>query len=119
MSVTVKPSHTATEPAGTVNVREIASHDTVPWEDFLAKSAGANLYHTPVWRDVVTSCFGHTSVYLLSERANQVTGVLPLFLIRNPILGRKLISLPYDIGSGGAIAADPDSERAFAEQAVT
>src|SRR5262245_545119 len=119
MSATVQPSHKPTEAAGKVSVREVASQDTARWEDFLAKSAGANLYHTPVWRDVVTECFGHTPTYLLSERAGQVTGVLPLFLIRNPILGRKLISLPYDIGSGGAIAADPDSERALAEQAVT
>jgi len=118
MSVTVKPSHTATEPAGTVSVRQIASHDTARWEDFLARSAGANLYHTPAWRDVVTECFGHTPVYLLSERANQATGVLPLFLIRNPILGCKLLSLPYDIGSGGAIAADHESERALVEHAV-
>src|SRR5262245_2290645 len=119
MSATVQPSHKPTEAAGKVSVREVASQDTARWEDFLAKSAGANLYHTPLWCDVVKECFGHTPLYLLSERAGQVTGVLPLFLIRNPILGRKLISMPYDIGSGGAIAADPESEGALAEQSVS
>jgi len=118
MSATVQPSHQATEATSTVSVRQIASNDTARWEEFLAKSAGANLYHTPAWRDVVAECFRHTPVYLLSERANQVTGVLPLFLIRNPFLGCKLISMPYDIGSGGAIAADHESERALVAQAV-
>jgi hypothetical protein len=41
-----------------------------------------------------------------------------MFLIRFPLMGCKLVSMPYDIGSGGALAMDEAAERALTERAI-
>jgi hypothetical protein len=99
-------------------VRELAAADTAAWTQFLNTHSGANLYHTPVWRATLTEVFGHRPLYLLAEREGAVSGVLPLYLVQAPLLGSKLISIPYDIGSGGTLAADPASERSLVERAI-
>lgn len=99
-------------------VRDLAAADTDAWMKFLSTHPDANLYHTPVWRSTLTEVFGHKTQYLLAEREGRVSGVLPLYLVKAPLLGSKLISLPYDIGSGGALAADQASERSLVERAV-
>ena len=48
----------------------------------------------------------------------KLAGVLPLFLVRAPLLGAKLIGLPYDIGSGGPLAGDGETEAALVRAAI-
>jgi len=99
-------------------VRELGHADIAAWTQFLKTHPDANLYHTPVWRDTLAEVFGHRPLYLLAESDGKVSGVLPLYLVRAPLLGSKLISIPYDIGSGGGLAADQASERALVERAI-
>lgn len=99
-------------------VRPLRDTNEECWSRFLTKHSEANLYHTLIWRDVIQEVFGHQPVYLVCESAGSVCGVLPLFLVKLPLLGSKLISIPYDIGSGGALANDNRSERALVERAM-
>jgi hypothetical protein len=99
-------------------VRQAGSGDDAQWTEFLRSHPDANLYHTPAWRGIVTQVFAHTPMYLAAESAGKFSGILPLFLVKAPLLGSKLISLPYDIGSGGALASDPASERMLVERAI-
>jgi hypothetical protein len=98
--------------------RELQEENVRLWTDFVAKHPSANLYHTIVWRDVVREAFGHEPVYLFCEEDGEVRGILPMFLVKFPILGSKLISMPYDIGSGGPLAIDNVSERVLMERAI-
>lgn len=109
------PVTRAADPA----VRELREADTASWTDFVAQHPTANLYHTLLWREVITEVFGHQPIYLIAEREADVCGVLPMFLVKAPLLGSKLISLPYDIGSGGALAGDDEAERAIVEHAIS
>jgi hypothetical protein len=95
-------------------VREISGD----WTQFLGAHPDANLYHTPIWRDTLTEVFGHRSMYLAAEREGKISGILPLYLVKAPLVGSKLISIPYDIGSGGALALDEASERSLVERAI-
>lgn len=99
-------------------VRELSDNDTHAWTAFAEAHPDANLYHTLEWRDAVREIFGHEPRYLVGEFDGVIRGVLPLFLIKFPLLGSKLISIPYDIGSGGALAVDDRAERALLESAV-
>src|SRR3954454_5232514 len=99
-------------------VREIDTAGSGEWSRFLESHPGANLYHTKIWRDLIGEIFGHEPVYLAAEVEGRINGILPLFHVQAPLLGSKLISLPYDIGSGGALAADTASELALVKQAV-
>jgi len=101
-----------------LTVRELTAENAERWTRFVGAHPEANLYHTVLWRDVIQEAFAHHPVYLLCEQGNEVRGVLPMFLVKFPLLGSKLISIPYDIGSGGALAVDQVSERALVERAM-
>jgi hypothetical protein len=100
------------------NVRELTPKDTARWSAFVSAEPEADLYHTLLWRDVIKQVFRHEPRYLIAKRLGEVTGILPLFLVRLPLLGAKLVSIPYDIGSGGPLAVDEPSALALARRAV-
>jgi hypothetical protein len=104
--------------AGEVVVRQLEPADAALFGSYVSRHADATFYHTLSWRDFVVDMFRHRPVYFVAMRQGSVTGVLPAFLVRAPGLGAKLISLPYDIGSGGALADDEASERALSEAAL-
>ena len=63
---------------GGVRVRiATGSADDARWHAFTAARAGATLYQTVAWRDVVQQVFGHTARYLLAERGAPVELELP------------------------------------------
>ena len=88
------------------------------WTAFVRAHPDATLYHTLPWRDFIADVFGHAPRYLAALSGQRIAGVLPLFYIRIPLVGSKLISLPYDIGSGGALAESDTVEQALAGAAV-
>jgi serine/alanine adding enzyme len=88
------------------------------FDAYLAGRDDAALYHTVVWRDFIAQVFRHEPVYFIARRGGRTAGVWPSFLVRLPGLGSKLISIPYDIGSGGALGDDDDVDRALTTAAV-
>ena len=103
-------------PRTTVEVR--SGFRDAEWTAFVQTHPDATLYHTLQWRDFIADVFGHTSRYLVAQDGGRIAGVLPLFHIRVPLVGSKLISLPYDIGSGGALAESDAVEQQLATAAM-
>jgi hypothetical protein len=101
-----------------ITIRECSAELEPSWSAYLSRRPDATLYHTLRWRDLVVEVFGHAPLYLMAERAGEVVGVLPLFAVRMPLLGCKVISLPYDVGSGGALAEDAATESLLVEAAI-
>jgi hypothetical protein len=101
-----------------VRVRRLAEADASRWTDLVAAHPGATLYHSLLWRDVVQKVFGHAPWYLIGERDGVLVGVMPMFRVRMPFVGDKLVSMPYDLGAGGPLAVDQDAECAMMEFAV-
>jgi len=101
-----------------MEVRILQAADEPRWTDFVSRHPGATLYHTLDWREVLTRVFGHRPQYLWCEDGGRVLGVLPLFRVSLPLVGSKLISIPYDIGSGGPLAEDDRAERELASRAM-
>jgi FemAB-related protein (PEP-CTERM system-associated) len=60
--------------------------------------------------------FGYESRSLYAERRGEITGVLPLFLASNWIIGRCLMSTPF-ADYGGICADDEESTNALIERA--
>src|SRR4051812_6957461 len=96
------------------DVRLLSPAVEAEWSRYVASHAAATLYHSLEWRDLVSDVFGHYPRYLVAVRDHRVAGVLPMFLVRFPGLGRKLISLPYDVGSGGPLTDDAEAGTALA-----
>lgn len=99
--------------ADALEVRALQAGEEAAWTSYVVAHPDATLYHTLPWRDVVHKVFGHQARYLLAARGSEIAGVLPLFLVRVPLLGAKLIGLPYDIGSGGPLAGDSEADAAL------
>ena len=103
---------------GALEVRALQAGEEAAWTAYVAAHPDATLYHSLPWRDVVHEVFGHQARYLIAARGAEVAGVLPLFLVRVPLLGAKLIGLPYDIGSGGPLASDAETDAALVRAAM-
>jgi len=113
-----RSSSSAVLPGSDISVRELRNQERDRWDAFAASHPASNLYHTTLWRDFVQSAYLHRPIYLFTEREGRISGILPMFHVRVPLVGSKIISLPYDIGSGGALAPDEASGKALIEAAV-
>lgn len=99
-------------------VRTLETSDDAAWEQFARKCPDATLYQTPRWCAFIADVFGHRAHHLVAERDSEISGVLPLFLAATPIVGKRLISLPYDVSSGGPLAKDVAAGLALVTEAI-
>jgi len=79
-----------------VRVRLTESDDSRQWDAYVLANRDAGPYHLYAWRRAVEEAYGHKAFYLAAEDGEQrITGVLPLFLVKPPILRGVLVSLPF------------------------
>ena len=74
------------------------------WNDFVALSPTGTFFHTISWKTVLEKAFAYTPWYFFVECQGSIQGVLPLFLVKKPLRGHVLISIPF--GVYGGICAD-------------
>jgi FemAB-related protein (PEP-CTERM system-associated) len=70
------------------------------WDDYVQRHPSGSLFHLTKWKRVIERAFGFQSRYLFAEEGGAICGVLPLFLVRNVLQGRSLISTPYAVYGG-------------------
>jgi FemAB-related protein (PEP-CTERM system-associated) len=92
-----------------VALRTYGDTDPGKWDEYVLRHPLGSMFHLSEWKRVVEKCFGFESRYLFAEEQGQICGVLPLFLVRNILQGRSLISTPYAV-YGGPCADDPQVE---------
>jgi FemAB-related protein (PEP-CTERM system-associated) len=102
-------------PAAVV-VRDFDVGISSDWDAFLAVSERATPFHSTAWMRALQTTFKYQNRSLYVERAGQITGVLPLFLVSNWIVGRCLISSPF-ADYGGVCAQDEESADALVSRA--
>jgi FemAB-related protein (PEP-CTERM system-associated) len=86
------------------------------WEQFLGSQPLATPFHSLAWMRSLELMFGYEPRSLYAERDGKITGVLPLFLVSNWIVGRCLMSTPF-ADYGGVCASDQASADALVERA--
>ena len=64
--------------------------------------------HDPSWLDILREGLKHQTCALIAKRHGQVTGYLPLSLLRSPLFGRHLVSLPY-VNRAGVVACEDET----------
>ncbi len=99
-----------------VVVRTLAAGEDGDWDAFVLAHPHGTFFHRTAWRDLVVRFFGHRPEYLVAEADAAFRGVLPLFEVRSPLLGRALISVPYAV-YGGALADGGRGESALVDAA--
>lgn len=76
------------------------------WDNYVINKSNSSFYHLYDWRNIFESTIGHKTYYLVAREKGDITGVLPLVLIKSILFETYLISLPY-LCEGG-ICSDSD-----------
>jgi len=91
-------------------VMRAAAGDDRRWDAFVSAHAHGSPFHLTAWKRVIEKTFGYRPYYLMTLAGGRVTGVLPLFLVQNPLIKKALISSPFAVYGG--ILADTEDARA-------
>jgi serine/alanine adding enzyme len=81
------------------------------WGRAVADLGEARLAHAAEWFTVIQNAYGHDPLYLYGEDGHGRRGVLPAFVVRRPVGGTVVCSMPFLDGGGpsGGSAALADA----------
>jgi len=108
---------TPRQPTQKVRVRPMQGRDEDAWDAFVDRSPGATFFHQARWRRIVEHVFHHRCHYLIAERSDRISGVLPLAQVRSRLFGHSLVSLPFCV-YGGPVGDDEAAVSALIDAAV-
>ncbi|MAX60755.1 MAG: hypothetical protein CML93_03170 [Rhodobiaceae bacterium] len=92
--------------------------DKYAWEKFLKKFDNISIYQSLEWFNILKNSFGLSGNHLVSKNNEDINGCLPLMLIKNMILGKKLISMPHGSSGGGVITKEKIIESDLIDKAI-
>jgi FemAB-related protein (PEP-CTERM system-associated) len=95
-----------------LKIRPLSLQDHVRWDAFVEAHPCGTPFHLLAWKATLESSFGYEPRYLIGMDGEVVRAVLPLFFIRNPIMGRVLLSTPFAV-YGGILADSPEAAQAM------
>ena len=83
-----------------LRVRELLPGEDSRWDAFVRHHPDGSFFHLSGWRKVIHDVFGHEPYCVVAEHGRQWLGVLPLFWVKSPFLGKNLVSMPYGVYGG-------------------
>src|ERR1700681_2929768 len=93
----------------TLVVRGFDESDRAAWDTFVSNHPYGSPFHLIAWKESIEQTFGYRPLYLLATVDDHVAGVLPLFLVKNVLTRKRLISSPFAVYGG--ILAESDNAR--------
>ena len=112
------PFYNATEGIrAKLEVRQLEQQENPAWDEFVQGHPQGSPFHLIAWKKTMEEVFGYSPRYLLATEGGCVRGVLPLFLVKNFIMGKVLISSPFAV-YGGILADSPEVKQAIGERAL-
>lgn len=103
---------------GSLTVRRFSPAESEDaWDAFVRGHELGTPCHMRAWARLCSGVFGYKCHSLAAWRDGMVEGVLPLFLVSNPILGKILLSSPFAV-YGGVLAGSADAAAALRERAA-
>ena len=100
-----------------MEICELKKEDENAWDEYVLTHPSSTVYHQLRWKNVVMRSYGHKPYYLLAKEDGKIRGLLPLFLMKNLLFGRKIVSVPF-APYGGAIGDNKEIEDFLIEHAV-
>jgi FemAB-related protein (PEP-CTERM system-associated) len=80
-------------------------NDRQLWDNYVSSHPDGTCYHLSAWKRAVERAYGHPSYYLMARCAvpmrggernkDKIGGLLPIFHLKNFLLGSQLVSLPF------------------------
>lgn len=88
------------------------------WNDFVRDREEWTHFHLYEWRDLIRDVHGHDTRYLAARSEDgDLSGVLPLVRVHNPLFGHYVVSMPF-VNYGGPLGS-AEAVDALADRAVT
>ena len=100
-----------------VTIRDFRPQIAGDWDRFILSNSQGTPFHSTAWMRALQRSFDYENRSVYAERNGKITGVLPLFLVVNWIVGRCLMSTPF-ADYGGVCAQDDESADALVAHAV-
>jgi FemAB-related protein (PEP-CTERM system-associated) len=99
----------AAEPVGVRSsaaiIRQVSPADPY-FPPIAGQERGATLAHAPEWYAVIRRAYGHDPLYYAGEDAQGQRGLLPAFVVRRPLFGTVVTSMPF-LDGGGPMTSSP------------
>jgi FemAB-related protein (PEP-CTERM system-associated) len=89
----------------TITVRAYDDSDADEWDEFVSQHPHGSPFHLLAWKRTIEQSFGYPAMYVVATDGDRIAGVLPLFLVRNIVIGKALISTPFAV-YGGILASN-------------
>ena len=96
------------------SVRDFAERDSARWDEFVHRHPEASFFQLTGWKRAIEKTCGYEPRFLLAERDGKITGIAPLFLVSNWLIGTSMVSVPLGV-YGGICAADDESRARLLE----
>ena len=100
-----------------IKVKFANKFDKIRWDEYVYNSKNSTFFHLYDWSTVVENSYSHQSIYLYAESSNKIIGILPLFFLRNRILGSCMISLPF-CDYGGPLSDNKEIDNILIKKSI-
>jgi FemAB-related protein (PEP-CTERM system-associated) len=103
-------------PAAALFIRPFEESDSAAWDRFVLDHPHGSPFHLIAWKKSIERTFGYEPTYLVASSQGRIRGVLPLFLVKNWLMGTVLISSPFAV-YGGILADSAETREALCVRA--
>ncbi|XOV88187.1 MAG: FemAB family XrtA/PEP-CTERM system-associated protein [Pseudomonadota bacterium] len=100
-----------------VRIERLSAGINAAWDEFVRQHPASTFCHLSGWSQVAAAAFEVVCCNLIAYRGGEVAGVLPLTLVKRPLLGAALISSPFCV-YGGPLAEDAETLDALTREAL-
>lgn len=100
-----------------LRVRELLPGEDARWDAYVGRHPQGSFFHLSGWGRAVRETFHHEPHSLVVEQGRRWLGVLPLFFVKSPFLGRNLVSVPYGVYGGVLCESDAAQQALLAAAA--
>jgi FemAB-related protein (PEP-CTERM system-associated) len=84
-----------------LSIRNLTPELRPEWDAFVLRHRHGSPFHLTAWKESIQETFGYRPQYLAAADASgRLEGVLPLFLVQNPLMGKVLLSTPFAVYGG-------------------
>ncbi|HRD16050.1 MAG TPA: hypothetical protein PK181_04440, partial [Methanothrix soehngenii] len=92
-----------------IRIRQVEDPDRKRWDAYVLSHPLAGTYHLFAWKQAVERAYYHKCPYLVAEDGRgEIQGVLPLVLMKPPLLKPVLVSLPF-CDYGGVLSSNTEA----------
>ena len=92
-----------------INVKLLQAEEESEWRNFVKNSNKSSVFNSLKWRDILVHSYKFEPIFLIARQNGRIINGLPLFLVKFPLMGGKIISIPHDGCFGGTIIEDQNN----------